>query len=244
MTRVHLHETLSDQKITSLTFLGDIKDMQRLFKAVAGAIIMGVGSGVAAPAHAELLDFSFTTVSGATGSFTLDTDTPASPEPSLGGGAAFPGTPGTLYPNAVSDLFLSSTQLNLSGVSADYEVVPGLTSAGLGLPPGLGVLSGPVYPAGCSVGNFTCAVTIGVLYSGNPSELSDDPASYLSLGIEYFDPATGEQLNLIPDLYTNFQVVRRQPVPESDSTLSVLAVAITSASLLLKRKMNKRVQPS
>ncbi|WP_211173069.1 hypothetical protein [Brasilonema bromeliae] len=213
--------------------------MRRLFMAIAGAVIMALGSGAISPAHAELLDFSFTTVSGATGSFTLDTDTPASGESSLGGGAAFPGTPGILYPNAVSNLFLSSTQLNLSGVTADYEVVPGLTSAGLGLPPGLGVLSGPVYPAGCSTGtNFTCAVTIGVLYSGSPSELSDDPASYLSLGIEFFDPETAEQINLTPDLYTNFQVVRRQAVPESNSSLSLLAFGIGGVGLLLKRKKN------
>jgi hypothetical protein len=218
--------------------------MRRLFKAVAGAIIMGVGSGAITPAKAELLDFSFTSQTGVTGSFTLDTEAAPSRVPSAGAG---PGLPGILYPNAVSNFFLSSPQLNLSGVTTDYEVVPPATSDLLGLPAGLGVLSGTVYPPGCSSGNFTCTVTAGVLYSGDLSKLpvlSDDPASYLSLGIEFFDPETAEQINLTPDLYTNFQVVRRQRVPESDYSLSILAFGVAGVGLLLKRKMNKRVQPS
>lgn len=224
--------------------------MQRLFKAVAGAIIMGVGAGGAAtPAHAELLDLSFTTISGATGSFTLDTDIPASSQPANFGFNPITGNPvtGISYPNAVSNLFLSSAQVNLSGETADFEVAPTLTSGDLGLPAGLGVLSGAVFPAGCSTGaTFSCLFTLSTTYTGNLSELpqlSDDPASYpIGLSLDFFDPTTAQltRRDFIPFL----NVVRRQPVPESDSTLSVLAFAIASATLLLKRKMNKRMQPS
>ncbi|BAZ18611.1 hypothetical protein NIES4071_104960 (plasmid) [Calothrix sp. NIES-4071] len=209
--------------------------MQRLFMTVAGAVLMALGSGTYAPVQAALLDFNFTSVSGVTGSFTLDTDTKFSPQPSAGAG---PGLPGILYPNAVSNFFLSSPQLNLNGVTADYEVVPPATSDRLGLPPGLGVLSGAVYPSGCSAQNFGCLVTAGVLYAGNLSQLpvlSDNPVDYKSLGIEFFDPQTGEQINLTPDLYTNFQVVRRQSIPEESSSLSLLIFGVVSTCLLSKR---------
>jgi hypothetical protein len=223
--------------------------MRRLFKAVAGAIIMGAGSGAVAPVQAAPLDFSFTTVSGATGTFTLETDTTPSPEPANFGFDPITGNPvtGISYPNAVSNLFLSSAQVNLSGETADFEVAPTLTSADLGVPAGVGVLSGAVFPAGCSTGaTFSCLFTLSTAYTGNLSELpqlSDDPASYpIGLSLDFFDPTTAQLTSR--DFIPFLNVVRRQPVPESDSTLSVLAFAITSATLLLKRKMNKRVQPS
>lgn len=209
--------------------------MQRLFMTVVGAVLMTLGSGAYASVQAALLDFNFTSVSGVTGSFTLDTDTKSSPQPSVGAG---PGLPGILYPNAVSNFFLSSPQLNLNGVTTDYEVVPPATSDRLGLPPGLGVLSGTVYPSGCSAQNFSCFVTAGVLYAGKLSQLpalSDNPADYKSLGIEFFDPETAEQINLTPDIYTNFQVVRRQSIPEGSNSLSLLIFGIGSSSLLFKR---------
>lgn len=223
--------------------------MRRLFKAVAGAIIMGAGSGAVAPAQAAPLDFSFTTVSGATGTFTLETDTTPSPEPANFGFDPITGNPvtGISYPNAVSNLFLSSAQVNLSGETADFEVAPTLTSADLGLPAGLGVLSGAVFPAGCSTGaSFSCLFTLSTTYTGNLAELpqlSDDPASYpTGLSLDSFDPTTAQLTNR--DFIPFLNVVRRQPVPESDSTLSVLAFAIGSATLLLKRKMNQKVQSS
>ena len=213
--------------------------MRRLFKAVAGALIMGAGSGAVAPAQAAPLDFSFTTVSGETGTFTLETDTPASGQPSVGSG--IPGFPGIIYPNAVSNFFFSSPsspEFNASGEIADWEVIPSV------IPGNIGELSGVVYPSGCATGTtFTCLINVGVLYTGDVPELSDDPNSYSTgLGIDLFDPVTRQSLGIRP--FSEYRVVPRQSVPEPDSGLSVLAVAIASASLLLKRKMNKTVQPS
>ena len=219
--------------------------MKSLLMAVAGAVFMAVGTQAITPAQASLLDFNFSTVSGATGRFTLDTDAAASAAPAIFGVDPITGLPitGLSYPNAVSDFFVSSQQLNLSGETADFEIAPTLTSQDLGLPPGLGVLSGAVFPAGCSTGvNFSCLFTLSSTYTGDLSalpKLSDDPASYpLGLSLDFFDPTTAQLLNR--DFITNLQVVRKQPVPESDSSLGILAFGIAGVGLQLKRKKNTK----
>ncbi|BAZ15441.1 hypothetical protein NIES4071_73130 [Calothrix sp. NIES-4071] len=212
---------------------------QKISLAAAVGAFIAVGT-VTVPAQAALLDFSFTTQSGATGSFTLDTDTPPSPQPSVGGGLGFPGI---LYPNAVSNFSLSSSLISLSNVSTDYEVIPSLTSNVIGLPPALGVLSGAVYPPGCSVGtSFRCLVSVGVLYAGNLSELptlSDDPNFYPRvLNIDFSNLPTGQVI--VRDFVTNSQVVRRQTVPESNSGLATLAFGIGSVALRMKRILENK----
>ena len=212
-------------------------EIKKLSMAVAGAAFIALLTGATAPVQAALLDFSFTTESGATGSFTLDTDTPSSSEPGIFG----PGVTGISYPNAVSNFSVSAPYINLSDVTTDFNVVPSITSDFIGFPPNLGVLSGVSYPRGCiTAPGFTCLFDVAVFYSGNLSELpvlSDNPLSYSrGAGIRLYNSTTQERL--LTDNITNFQVVRKQPVPESGSSLSLLAVGIGSVGLLLKRKKN------
>jgi hypothetical protein len=213
-------------------------DMKRLSMAVAGAAFITLGSVAVNPVQAALLDFSLKSQSGATGTFTLDTDTPPSSEPALGLG---PENPGILYSNAVSNFSFSSPQLQVSGETADWEVIPSIF---LG-PPGSPVLAGVDYPAGCARGtNFTCVINIGVGYAGNLPKLSDDPNSYpsdlIGLGVMLIDPITRESVGI--EEFTQFQVVRKQVVPESHSGLGVLAFGIASVGLLLKRNSDRKKQ--
>ncbi|MBW4503551.1 MAG: hypothetical protein KME57_29325 [Scytonema hyalinum WJT4-NPBG1] len=204
---------------------------------VAGAAFTALLTVAVAPVQAAPLDFNFTTETGATGSFTLNTDTLSSREPGIFG----PENPGILYSNAVSNFSFSSPQLQVSGETADWEVIPSIF---LG-PPGSPVLAGVDYPAGCASGtNFTCVINIGVGYAGNLPKLSDDPNSYpsdlIGLGVMLIDPITRESVGI--EEFTQFQVVRKQVVPESDSGLGVLAFGIALAGLLLKRNLDRKKQ--
>jgi len=206
--------------------------MKSLPIAIAAAVI-AVGTVAADSAQAALLDFNFTTENGATGSFTLDTDTPPSPDPAL---FRF-GFEGFAYPNAVSDFSISAPYLNLSSVTTDYNVVP-LLSDFLGLP-GTGLASGVSYGPGCiTAPGLTCRLGLSVSYSGDSSELpvlSDDPTSYSrGLAVSIFENSQP----LLRESITNFQVVAR-PIPESDTSLSLLTFGIGSVSLLLKRKISR-----
>ena len=208
--------------------------VKKLSMATAGAAFIALGTFGTTPATAASLDFSFTTESGGTGSFTLDTDTAPVTEPGL---FSF-GFTGILYPNAVSDFSFSSPYINLSGVTTDWSVVPSITSDLIGFPSNLGVLSGVTYPPGCiTAPGFSCLLDVSGFYSGNLSDLpvlSDDPNSYSKgLIVEQFNPTTREQI--ISDDIINFQVV-----PEPDSALGILAFGIGGALLLLKRKMNRK----
>jgi hypothetical protein len=212
-------------------------EIKKLSMAVAGAAFIALLTGATAPVQAALLDFSFTAESGATGSFTLDTDTRPSPQPGIFG----PGVTGISYPNGVSNFSVSAPYINLSNVTTDFNVVPSITSDFIGFPANLGVLSGVSYPPGCiTAPGFTCLFDVAVFYSGNLSELpvlSDNPLSYSrGAAIRFYNPTTQERL--LTDNITNLQVVRKQAVPESDSSLSVLAFAIAGVGLLLKRKNN------
>lgn len=217
--------------------------IKKLSMAVAGVLSIALGTVTVAPAQAALLDFSFTTVTGTTGSFTLDTDTNVSPVPANFGVDPITGIPitGLSYPNAVSNL--SIPRLNLSNETADFEVAPSLPTSVLGIPNIPGVLSGVVYPAGCSRGtNFGCSFTLALGYTGDLSilpELSDDPSSYpAGISLDLFNPATAELINR--DFITNVQVTRRQAVPESNSGWSMLAFGIGGLSLLQKGNSVKK----
>ena len=214
--------------------------MQRLSMAALGAVFIAVGTGGTAPATAALLDFSFTTSSGGTGSFTLDTDTPPGSEPAILE-PDIPEAVGILYPKAVSNYSFSSSYLTFNNVTADWIVAPSITSDFIGLPPNvMGVLSGPTYPSGCTTTppNFTCLFDVAVIYSGDQTELpvlDSNPLSYSRvLGIDFSDPTAGE-LRLREDI-TNFQVV-----PEPNSILGILAFGIGGYGLL-KHKMSKKKQ--
>ena len=72
----------------------------KLSMATTGAVFIALVGTV--PATAASLDFSFTTSSGGTGFFTLDTDTPPVSEPAI----LEPNIPdafGILYPKAASN---------------------------------------------------------------------------------------------------------------------------------------------
>lgn len=204
--------------------------MKSLPIAIAAAVI-AVGTVAADSSQAALLGFNFTTESGATGSFTLDTATPPSPDPAI---FRF-GFTGFAYSDAVSNFSISAPYLNLSNVTTDFNVVPFLSEF-IGLP-GTGLASGVSYGPGCiTEPGLTCTLGLSISYSGDPLELpvlSDDPNSY-SIGnaVSIFE----DSRPLLRDSITSFQV---EPVPEPDSILSVLIFGIGSVSLLLKRKISR-----
>lgn len=214
----------------------------KLSMAVAGAAIITLLTVGIAPVYAAVLDFRFTTSSGATGSFTLDTDTPPSPEPSSLAPDA-PEVPAILYPRAVSNYSFSSSYLNFNNDTADWIAAPSLSSGAIGLPANLGVFSGVNYPSGCVTGSTSssCLFALVSFYSGNVSQLpvlSDNSLSYSSgLGVSFFDAIT--QQVLIREDITNFQVVRLQPIPESNFSWSVLAFGIGGIGLVVKPKMSR-----
>ena len=206
-----------------------------LFFMAVGAVVLAVGTAGTEPAQAALLDFSFTTVGGNTGSFTLNTD--IAPVPGASFGSGFP--TGFSYPEAVTNLSFSAPYINLSSVTTDWNIVPSITSDFIGFPSNLGVLSGVSYPSGCiTAPGFSCLFNVAVFYSGNRTNLtvlSDKPNSYSrAVGVDFFDPTTQELL--IRDEITNLKVV-----PEPNSALGILAFGVGGALLLLKRKMNRKV---
>lgn len=80
-----------------------------------------------------------------------------------------------------------------------------------------------------------------IAFLGNLSELpklSDNLNSYfIALGVDFYDSTTRERLR---DDITNLQVVRKQPIPESDSSLGILAFGIAGVGLLLKRNSDRK----
>ena len=169
----------------------------KLSMATAGAAFIALGVSTTVPATAASLDFSFTTESGGTGSFTLDTDTAPATEPGLFDPEAT--VLGISYPNAVSDFSFSAPYINLSSVTTDWNIVPSITSDFIGFPSNLGVLSGVSYPSGCiTAPGFSCLFNVAVFYSGNRTNLtvlSDEPNSYSrAVGVDFFDPTTQELL--------------------------------------------------
>ena len=209
---------------------------------IVSAIITAASLGLNVPAalaQRVLLDFSYTTQSGVTGSFTLDPNTDAASEPSFGVGQ--PGLEGILYPDAVSNFSLSGLTSPSDSITTDYELIPGFTLDSLpSLPDGtIGILSGAVFPAGCSATvNVFCSATVGVLYTGELAELPDlssDPASYpIVLTVETFSPETGM---LQRDLVTSFEVAPRT-VPEPATHATVIGLGIMGAGMLRRRFSN------
>ncbi len=213
--------------------------MQKLSIAVAGVAFIVLGTVSVEPVQAALLDFNFTTTSGATGSFTLNTDTKSAGEPAL----FRLGATGISYPNAVSNFSFSAPYLNLSSITTDFNVATSITSELIGLPANLGVVSGVSYPPGCITSpGLSCIFDAGLLYTGNQTELpvlSDDPNSYsTNLAVNFYNPTT--QQSLVLDNITNVRVVNRQ-VPESNSGLSILVSAIGAFGLLMKRNLHTSV---
>ncbi|MBE9214323.1 hypothetical protein IQ247_16885 [Plectonema cf. radiosum LEGE 06105] len=225
--------------------------IKQLMIAVGGVVSLGLGTVRIAPAQAALLDFSFESENGVRGSFTLDTDAQASDVP-----ADFGFGSGTLYSNAVSDYNLSDSQrgLNFSSETADYQILTNPTppaadssvtppDGGPQFPPGT-ILSGVVYPSGCSQGVFTCSITVPIFYKGDVTELpklSDNLNSYSIERVEFFDinPQT-QSLEVTRDIFTSSNIIfRTASVPEANSSLSLFALGIVSAGLLFKNKLNK-----
>lgn len=208
--------------------------MKHSLMVTAGTAFIALGTFGTAPATAALLYFDFTTESGSTGSFTLDTDTAPDPNPALSLNDDGTVTEiGFSYPNAVSNFSVSTTGINLSGVTADFGAFTAIPLD----PPGTGILSSVEYPSGClTTTTFFCSIDVDLGYTGSVSELpvlSDDPLSYsTNIVLRIADSTTGL---VIEDPITNLQVV-----PEPNSVLGVLAFGIGGAGLLVKRKMNRK----
>lgn len=221
--------------------------------AAGGVISLVVGMGEIKPATASLLDFSFENQNGVKGSFTLDTDTIASDVP-----ADFGFGTGILYSNAVSDFDLSVPErgLNFNGETADYQILTNPTppppDSPVTPPPGGALfpegttLSGVVYPSECSEGVFTCEFSVPIFYTGDVSELpelSDSVNSYSTERIEFFDinPET-QRLEVNREIFTSSNITSKTAsVPEGNSSLSLFALGIVGAGLLLKRKLKLAV---
>ena len=208
--------------------------MKKLYMAVAATAFVAVGAISTESVQAALLGFNFTTNSGGVGTFTLNTDTPPSTEPAL---FRSTGLTGILYPNAISNFSFSADYINLSNLTSDWVIAPSITSDFIGFPANQGVLSGANYPSGCILAaDSPCLFNVGVLYTGNLSELpklSSNPNSYFKGSSIDFVNTTTRQL-LKSDNITNFQVVLSQPIPESNSVLSILVSGIVAIGLLLK----------
>lgn len=207
--------------------------MQKLSLAVATVSFIVLGTVSVQPVQAAILDFNFSTSSGATGTFTLNTNTHKSQSPAI----FRPDVTGVAYRSAVSNFSIRAPYVNLSNVTTDFSIVPSVTSNLIGFPPNLGVLSGISYPSRCITSSgLTCLFDVALFYSGDRTQLpilSDNPLSYSKgVGIDFFDPTTNQLL--IRDDITNFQVGARL-VPESNSALSICSGAVGVVGLLIKR---------
>lgn len=206
--------------------------VNKLSIATVGAAFIALGVGTTAPATAASLDFSFTTASGGTGSFTLDTDTAPGSEPAFFFVQGQPLQEGFGYAGAVSDFSFSSQATSLSNLTGDINVYPTVNTSEFSADDG--VLSLLFGPSGRSA-DENPLVEIALVYLGNVSELpvlSDEPSSYSSLfGIQVY----GNDTVIVDELITEYQVV-----PEPGSVLGTLALGIGGAGLLLKRQMNRK----
>ena len=208
--------------------------VKKLSMATAGAAFIVLGVGTTTPASAALLNFSFTTASGGTGSFILDTDTAPDLEPALLFGPDPSSEPDTgfQYQDAISNFSVSTPDVNLSNVTGDFAVFPSVPYT---TTPSSGVLS--IVGALPNDVDYYYPFQIDVEYSGNISELptlSADPLSYPRLfAVDRYNATTGEFLS--GDRITNFQVV-----PDPGSILGTVAFGIGGAGLLLKRQLNTK----
>lgn len=216
--------------------------MPKLSATIIGTSFIVLTTFSTAPATAALLNFSFTTENGSTGSFILDTDAAPDPNPAIG--ITADGTAigiGFAYPNAVSNFSLATTGTVLSEVTADFGV---FTIEPLD-PPNTGILSAVEFPSGClTATDFLCSIDVDLGYTGDVEELpvlSDDPLSYsngivlriadFTTGLVNEEEITEFQVNEVED--PNFQAV-----PEPNFDLITLAVGI-GAGLLASRKVIK-----
>ena len=219
-----------------------MKIVKKLSMATAGAAFIALGVSTTVPATAASLDFSFTAESGITGFFTLNTDAALDYNPPLFGPDGGPYPEGFAYTSAITNLSISTPNLNLSSVTGDYSVYPSLP---FGSTDGRWVYSAANFPAGCiTATDVECLVGISIFYSGRVSELpilSEDPLSYAELatrifsGVEVDDPTTGRFLG-------KYRITNLQVIPEPDSALGILAFGIGGTLLLLKNRMNKEKQ--
>ncbi|MBW4600915.1 MAG: hypothetical protein KME29_15290 [Calothrix sp. FI2-JRJ7] len=215
--------------------------MQRLSTIAIGAAFIALGTCSTTPVTAALLDFSFTTSSGATGSFILDTDTAVNPFPAIGLNNDGTYTEiGLSYPNAVSNFSVSAGNINLRSVAADFGVFPAIALN----PASTGILSSIEYPSGClTTTGFFCSIDVDLGYSGNVSELpvlSDDPLSYsTNIVLRVANSTTGI---VSEDAITRLQVTNLQAVavPEPNFGLGTLAIGVGGVGLLVKRTINRK----
>lgn len=182
--------------------------ISKVSMATAGAAFLTMGL-VSAPAEAALLDFSFNTVKGGTGSFTLDTSAVDINTSS----------PSGLYDNAISDLNINGTNYGTRDLNVIPESLNGEPVAGFGI-----IFEPPATGVGMYFGDQTIA-----------KKLPEDPSVYESkfaggvVGSFAGDPAG---LDYIPQINV-------QAVPEPNATAGILAIGAIVAGSRLRRKMKK-----
>lgn len=205
-----------------------------------GASFIALGAFSTSSATAALLDFSFTTERGSTGSFILNTDTTPNLNPALGfnsDGSVI--EIGFSYPDAVSNFSIITTDIDLSGVIADFGVFTAIPLD----PPDSGVLSAVEFPSGClTTTNFFCSIDVDLDYLGNISELpvlSDDPLSYSTNAVlRIADLTTGlVKEEAIIDLQVSD--VQAKATPEPNSGFVTVAFGIAGIGVLVKRRITR-----
>ena len=210
------------------------------FSALSLGTLLAISSlAISAPVDAAQLQFNFTTQSGGSGSFLLDTDTAAVPESELP--AFFTIREGNqAYLGAVSNFSFTSPEVTIDGVDADYGVFPAVEFGSLlGVPEVLGAYTAVYAPAGCLFDPAAfCPTEFPIAYTGDLSAipgLSDDPSDYSAgFDIASVDPTTGV---IISDPLTSFSV---ETVPEPGTVASMVVLGMLSmGSSLLRRRVTQ-----
>ncbi|MGD1897887.1 MAG: PEP-CTERM sorting domain-containing protein [Phormidesmis sp.] len=210
--------------------------MQKISALLMGATLAISSSAIALPAAAAQLEFSFTTESGGTGSFVLDTDTTAVPEADLP--SFFTIREGNqAYLGAVSDFSFSSPDVSFEGLDADYGVFPAVEFGELlGVPEVSGAYTAVYAPAGCLFEPTSfCPTEFPIAYTGDlsalPDELSDDPEAYA----QGFDLARVDEIGVITsDPLTSLSV---KSVPEPGAMAGMLLLGAVGLGSSLKKRL-------
>ena len=209
--------------------------MQKLSAFSVGTMLVFSGMAVSAPAEAARLQFEFTTQSGGTGSFILDTDTAAVPEAELP--PFFTIREGNqAYLGAVSDFSFTSPTVSVEGLDADYGVFPAVEFGPLlGVPDTPGAYTAVYAPAGCLFDLVAfCPIEFPIAYTGDLSavpDLSDDPGAYA----QGFDFASVDPEGVITsDPLTSFSV---EAVPEPGAMASMVLFGLLGTGRALVKRL-------
>lgn len=205
---------------------------------VGGTIAFVVLSSIGSPlqsAQAAQLQFSFTTESGGTGSFLLNTDTPVAPNPTY----IFDSTgqviaEGKEYLGAISNLLINSPDLgSFQFPGGDFAIFPSYFPTSSPFP---AAIAGVPFGCGDDPVGF-CAIQVNAFYQGNTAAamLSDNPQAYEFVTFNRFDEVTG---NVVGDRIASQSVVA---VPEPSSIAGLVVASGLGARFLRKRRPNPKM---